>query len=142
MNPSSVAFAAILISLEGPKHRKFISSSVRDEFMRSVERHAELYRDDEHVTMARPRLTKLLKDSFAQDASSQGDIAHQTQNHPQQQHNVGRTESPCSVTGSITGKKIQDQDTKTDDSSIHQDYLSSPAALVTQCLSVWIVTSV
>ena len=70
VNPSSVAFAAILISLEDPNHRKFISSSVRDEFMRSVERHAELYRDDEHVTMARPRLTKLLKDSFTQDAPS------------------------------------------------------------------------
>jgi len=49
VNPSSVAFAAILISLEDPNHRKFISSSVRDEFMRSVERHAELYRDNEQL---------------------------------------------------------------------------------------------
>jgi hypothetical protein len=116
MNLSSVAFAAILISLEDRKHRKFISSSVKDEFMRSVERHAELYQDDEHVTMARPKLTKLLKDSFAQDAPSQGDISHQTQNHPQQQDSVARSAS--SVTGSITGMQIQDQDTKTDDSSI------------------------
>jgi hypothetical protein len=118
VNPSSVAFAAILISLEGPKHRKFISSSVRDEFIRSVERHAELYRDDEHVTMARLKLTKLLNNSFAQDASSQCGCSHQTQKHPQQQHNAARTESPSSVTGSITGMQIQDQDTKTDDSSI------------------------
>ena len=116
MNPSSVAFAAILISLEDRKHRKFISSSVKDEFMRSVERHAELYQDDEHVTMARPKLKKLLKESFAQDAPSQGDISHQTQNHPQQQDSVARSAS--SVTGSITGMQIQDQDTKTDDSSI------------------------
>jgi hypothetical protein len=118
MNPSSVAFAAILISLEDPKHRKYISSSVKDEFMRSVERHAELYQDDEHVTMARPKLKKLLKDSFAPDESSQGGCSHQTQNHPQQQYNTGRIESPCSVTGSITGMKIQDQDMKTDESSI------------------------
>ena len=82
------------------------------------ERHAELYQDDEHVTIARPKLTKLLKDSFAPDESSQGGCSHQTQNHPQQQYNTGRIESPCSVTGSITGMKIQDQDMKTDESSI------------------------
>jgi lipoyl(octanoyl) transferase len=110
VNPSSVAFAAILISLEDPKHRKFISSSVKDEFMRSVERHAELYQDDEHVTIARPKLTKLLKDSFAQDASSQGrGCYHHIQNHPQQQHDDDVEQpvsSPYSVTGSITGMQI------------------------------------
>jgi hypothetical protein len=66
--------------------------------------------------MARPKLKKLLKESFAQDTPSQCDISLQTQKHPQQQHNVARSAS--SVTGSITGMKIQDQDTKTDDSSI------------------------
>jgi hypothetical protein len=114
INPSSVAFAAILNSLEDRKYRKFISSSVRDQFVRSIERHVDLHRDDEHVTMARPKLKKLLKNSFAQDASSQGGGSHQTQQHQQQQHNVAQSVS--SVTGSINGMQIQD--TKTDDSSI------------------------
>ena len=77
--------------------------------MRSVERHAELYRDNEHVTMARPRLTKLLKDSFAQDAPSQGGCYHHTQKHPQQQHDdyvEQPVSSPYSITGSITGMQI------------------------------------
>jgi hypothetical protein len=114
INPSSVAFAAILNSLEDRKYRKFISSSVRDQFVRSIERHVDLRQDNDHVTMARPKLKKLLKNSFAQDASSQGGSSHQTQQHAQQQHNVAQSVS--SVTGSINGMQIQD--TKTDDSSI------------------------
>ena len=125
INPSSVAFAAILNSLEDRKYRKFISSSVRDQFVRSIERHVDLHQDDEHVTMARPKLKKLLKNSFAQDASSssQGGSSHQTpQQHPQQQQNVAQSVS--SVTGSVNGMQIQD--TKTDDSSI-SSRLSRPS---------------
>ncbi len=110
INPSSVAFAAILNSLEDRKYRKFISSAVRDQFVRSIERHVDIRQDDEHVAMARPKLRKLLKNSFAQDASSQGGSSSQT---PQQQHHA---QSVSSVTGSINGMQIQDS--KYDDSSI------------------------
>ncbi|KAL7496430.1 hypothetical protein ACHAWT_007806 [Skeletonema menzelii] len=108
INPSSVAFAAILNSLEDRKYRKFISSSVRDQFVRSIERHVDIRQDDEHVVMARPKLRRLLKNSFAQDASSQGGSSSQT---PQQ-----HAQSVSSVTGSINGMQIQDS--KNDDSSI------------------------
>lgn len=113
INPSSVAFAAILNSLEDRKYRKFISSSVRDQFIRSIEHHVGLHQDDEHVTMARPKLKKLLKNSFAQDAPSIS--SHQTPQQQQQQQNFAHSVS--SVTGSINGMQIQDT-IKTDDSSI------------------------
>ena len=110
INPSSVAFAAILNSLEDRKYRKFISSSVRDQFVRSIERHVDIHQDDEHVVMARPKLKRLLKNSLAQDASSQGGSSNQTP----QQH--AQAQSVSSVTSSINGMQIQDS--KYDDSSI------------------------
>lgn len=114
INPSSVAFAAILNSLEDRKYRKFISSSVRDQFVRSIERHVDIRQDDEHVAMARPKLRKLLKNSFAQDASSHGGSSSQMTPQQQQQHH----QSVSSVTGSINGMQIQDTSSKLDDSSI------------------------
>ena len=117
INPSSVAFAAILNSLEDRKYRRFISSSVRDQYIRSIERHVNLHHDDEQVTMARPKLKKLLKNSFAQDASSQGGSSHQTPTQQHQQHQQQNVaQSVASVTGSIN--EMQIQDAKTDDSSV------------------------
>jgi len=114
INPSSVAFAAILNSLEDRKYRKFISSSVRDQFVRSIERHVDIRQDDEHVTMARPKLKKLLKNSFAQDAASSSQGGSSSQTPQQQQLNVAQSVS--SVTGSINGMQIQEN--KMDDSSM------------------------
>ncbi|KAK1743027.1 hypothetical protein QTG54_006624 [Skeletonema marinoi] len=114
INPSSVAFAAILNSLEDRKYRKFISSSVRDQFVRSIERHVDIRQDDEHVAMARPKLKKLLKNSFAQDAASSSQGGSSSQTPQQQQLNVAQSVS--SVTGSINGMQIQEN--KMDDSSI------------------------
>ena len=116
INPSSVAFAAILNSLEDRKYRKFISSSGRDQFVRSIERHVNIRQDDHHVVMARPKLKKLLKNSFAQDAPSHGGSSNQTpqQQQQQQQHNVAQSVS--SVTGSISSMQIQES--KLDDSSM------------------------
>jgi hypothetical protein len=117
INPSSVAFAAILNSLEDRKYRRFISSSVRDQYIRSIERHVNLHHDDEQVTMARPKLKKLLKNSFAQDASSQGGSSHQTPTQQHQQHQQQNVaQSVASVTGSIN--EMQIQDAKTDESSV------------------------
>ena len=114
INPSSVAFAAILNSLEDRKYRKFISSSVRDQFVRSIERHVDIRQDDEHVAMARPKLKKLLKNSFAQDAASSSQGGSSSKTPQQQQLNVAQSVS--SVTGSINGMQIQEN--KMDDSSI------------------------
>eukprot|EP00984_Skeletonema_dohrnii_P038591 scaffold42025_cov150-Skeletonema_dohrnii-CCMP3373.AAC.2 len=114
INPSSVAFAAILNSLEDRKYRKFISSSVRDQFVRSIERHVDIRQDDEHVAMARPKLKKLLKNSFAQDAASSSQGGSSSQTPQQQQLNVAQSVS--SVTGSINGMQIQEN--KMDDSSM------------------------
>lgn len=114
INPSSVAFAAILNSLEDRKYRKFISSSIRDQFVRSIERHVDIRQHDEHVAMARPKLRKLLKNSFAQDASSHGGSSSQMTPQQQQHH----AQSVSSVAGSMNSMQIQDSNSKLDDSSI------------------------
>ncbi|EED88339.1 predicted protein [Thalassiosira pseudonana CCMP1335] len=109
INPSAVAFSAVLNSLEDRRYRRMISSSVRDQFLRAIATHVGLRPDDEHVLMARPKLKRLLTSSLGQEnlpQEQQQQSSSSVQGH-QQQH----------PTNSIT-TGAQLQDSKADDSSL------------------------
>lgn len=147
INPSAVAFSAILNSMEDRRYRRLISSSVRDQFLRAIAKHVDLRQDDEHVVMARPKLKRLLVSSLGQDNSPQENTPqHQQaqqqaqqvqqqqqqqaqqqlppihqQHHQQQQQQQQQTTqmTVASVTSSVNGMQIQDSsNNKADDSSI------------------------
>lgn len=132
INPSAVAFSAILNSLEDRRYRRLISSSVRDQFLRAIATHVGLRQDDEHVIMARPKLKRLLTSSLGQDNLPQESMpaaaaAQQQQQHPpvhHQQHPQHQHQQPAKtittvagVASSINGMSIQDS-SKADDSSL------------------------
>ena len=128
INPSAVAFSAILNSLEDRRYKRLIPSSVRDQFLRAIATHVGLRQDDEHVVMARPKLKRLLTSSLGQDNLPQDPHAmqaaqqagHQLQQHHHhnqaQQHQV---QTISSVASSLNGMQINGGSTsKVDDSSI------------------------
>mmetsp|Transcript_1171 Transcript_1171/g.2459 ORF Transcript_1171/g.2459 Transcript_1171/m.2459 type:complete len:411 (+) Transcript_1171:320-1552(+) len=115
INPSAVAFSAILNSLEDRRYRRLISTSVRDQFLRAIATHVGLRQDDEHVVMARPKLKRLLTSSLGQDNLPQEHIQQQ-QSQQQQQQPTQTVTTVASVTSSVNGMQIQDS--KADDSSL------------------------
>ncbi|KAL7526648.1 hypothetical protein ACHAXR_002582 [Thalassiosira sp. AJA248-18] len=117
INPSAVAFSAILNSLEDRRYRRLISSSIKDQFLRAIATHVGLRQDDEHVVMARPKLKRLLTSSLGQDNLPQENIQQQQQPQQQQQQQPAQTiTTVASVTSSVNGMQIADS--KADDSSL------------------------
>ena len=105
IDPSAVAFASILNSLEDKRFRRMISTQLRDQFIRSIWTHVGIRPDDVHVVSARPKLKRLLASSVGQDASNtQGQVPIQ-QNVPSQ----------AVATAQSIGSR---QDSKADDSSL------------------------
>lgn len=106
MNPSAVAFSAILNSFEDRRYRRLISPAVREQFFRAIATHVGLSLEDEHVLLARPKLKRLLITSLG------------TENLPQDQNVIPQTSQPASsqardqtvasVTSSVGGMSIQD----------------------------------
>jgi len=130
INPSAVAFSAILNSMEDRRYRRLISSSVRDQFLRAIATHVGLRQDDEHVVMARPKLKRLLTSSLGQDNLPQENIQHQQAqqqvaaqqqgqlppHHGQQQQHQNTQTTISSVTSSVKGMQIDPS--KADDLSV------------------------
>ena len=133
INPSAVAFSAILNSMEDRRYRRLISTPVREQFLRAIATHVGLRQDDEHVVMARPKLKRLLTSSLGQDNLPQENIQQQQHgqqqqqqqqqqhalppHHQQQQQQIAQT-TVASVTSSVNGMQIQDSSYKADDSSL------------------------
>eukprot|EP00804_Cyclotella_cryptica_P026141 CCRYP_013031-RA/>CCRYP_013031-RA protein AED:0.00 eAED:0.00 QI:327/-1/1/1/-1/1/1/178/422 len=111
IEPSAVAFAAILNSLEDRRFRKMISTNLRDQFLRAIWTHVGLRPDDAHVLVARPKLKRLLASSVGQEMPQEGQTSQAQQqaqqHHPQQLHAGGANQSVASR-----------QDSKADDSSL------------------------
>lgn len=118
INPSAVAFSAILNSLEDRRYRRLISSSIRDQFLRAIATHVGIRQDDEHVVMARPKLKRLLTSSLGQDNLPPENMQQQQPNQQQQQpvQTVNTAATVASVTSSV--KSMQIQGSKADDSSL------------------------
>lgn len=124
INPSAVAFSAILNSLEDRRYRRLISTSIRDQFLRAIATHVGLRQEDEHVLMARPKLKRLLTSSLGQDNLPQEQMQQGQQQqqigavqHQQGQPNQAAT-TVASVTSSVKDMQIGAQDYKADDSSL------------------------
>jgi len=124
INPSAVAFSAVLNSLEDRRYRRLISTSVRDQFLRAIATHVGIRHDDEHVIVARPKLKRLLTSSLGQDNLPHEHAHHQQQQQQQQQQHQGHQPGPQqqqqtveSVTSSVNGMHIS-QDSKGDESSL------------------------
>mmetsp|Transcript_11986 Transcript_11986/g.22254 ORF Transcript_11986/g.22254 Transcript_11986/m.22254 type:complete len:409 (-) Transcript_11986:98-1324(-) len=116
INPSAVAFSAVLNSLEDRRYRRLISTSIRDQFLRAIATHVGLRQDDEHVVIARPKLKRLLTSSLGQDNLLQEHAQQQQIQQQQQQQSTQTITTVASVTSSVNGMQIQDS--KADDSSI------------------------
>mmetsp|Transcript_8800 Transcript_8800/g.21364 ORF Transcript_8800/g.21364 Transcript_8800/m.21364 type:complete len:411 (+) Transcript_8800:353-1585(+) len=112
INPSAVAFSAILNSLDDRRYRRMIPTSIRDQFLRAIATHVGLRQEDDHVLMARPKLKRLLTSSLGQDSLPQEHIQQQQQ----QQQPTQAAATVASVTNSVNGMQIQDS--KADDSSL------------------------
>lgn len=110
IDPSAVAFAAVLNSLEDRRFRRMISTNLRDQFLRSIWTHVGIRPDDTHVLAARPKLKRLLASSVGQENPRE----HQVQNAPPQAAvavgGIAQAAAPQSV-----GSR---QDSKADDSSL------------------------
>lgn len=106
IDPSAVAFAAVLNSLEDRRFRRMISTNLRDQFLRSIWTHVGIRPDDAHVLAARPKLKRLLASSVGQE---QPNNSHQ----PQQQQQA-QSQAVAAAPQSIGGR----QDSKADDSSL------------------------
>lgn len=100
INPSAIAFSAVLNTFEDRRYRRLISPSIRDQFLRAIATHVGLRQDDEHVLMARPKLKRLLVSSLGQE------------NLPQDQQAPLQSSSVTSATGQ------PQQEHKSEDSSL------------------------
>jgi hypothetical protein len=101
IDPSAVAFAAVLNSLEDRRFRKMIGTNLRDQFLRSIWTHVGIRPDDAHVMAARPKLKRLLASSVGQETSREAQV---------QQNAFAQ----AATTQSIGSR----QDSKADDSSL------------------------
>ncbi|KAL7554476.1 hypothetical protein ACHAWF_018076 [Thalassiosira exigua] len=126
VDPSAVAFSAILNSLEDRRYRRLIPTAVRDQFLRAIATHVGLRQDDEHVLIARPKLKRLLTSSLGQDALPQEHLQHQHQQAPPQAASSAASQSQnvASVTSSVNGMQIQDT-TKSNGGNADDSSLSS-----------------
>ncbi|KAL3791407.1 hypothetical protein ACHAW5_005781 [Stephanodiscus triporus] len=115
INPSAVAFSAILNSFDDKRYRRLISPAVREQFFRAIATHVGLCQDDEHVLLARPKLKRLLTTSLGTE-----NLPHEHNQQPQSQQQYPQpapaATTVASVTSSVGGMQIQDP--KSDDSSM------------------------
>ena len=116
MNPSAVAFSAILNSFEDVRYRRLISPAVREQFFRAIATHVGLRQDDEHVLVARPKLKRLLTTSLGTENLPQEQQNQQPQSQHQHQPAQAAMTTVASVTSSVGGMQIHDP--KADDSSM------------------------
>ena len=132
MNPSAVAYSAILNSFEDKRYRRLITPAIREQFFRAIATHVGLNQDDEHVLLARPKLKRLLTTSLGtenlpQDHCSSGSNqqnAVQGNTSSTTLHSSASSQPSCasaqqsasrqhdqtvaSVTSSVGGMSIQD----------------------------------
>ena len=130
INPSAVAYSAILNSFEDKRYRRLITPAIREQFFRAIATHVGLSQDDDHVLLARPKLKRLLitslgtenlpQDGHCSASSSQQNATVQgtsTSSQPscasaaQQQHQSAsrqHDQTVASVTSSVGGMSIQD----------------------------------
>ena len=111
IDPSAVAFAAVLNSLEDRRFRRMISNNLRDQFLRSIWTHVGIRPDDAHVVAARPKLKRLLASSVGQEQSG---TSQQSQQQQQQQVQPQAAVAAAAAPQSIASR----QDSKADDSSL------------------------
>ncbi|KAL9187339.1 hypothetical protein ACHAXT_001442 [Thalassiosira profunda] len=104
INPSAVAFSAILNSLEDRRYRRLISTQIRDQFLRSIATNVGLRQDDEHVVAARPKLKRLLTSSLGQENIPREPNQQQQQIQP----SANQAATVASVTSSVQGMQIQE----------------------------------
>ena len=116
MNPSAVAFSAVLNSFEDVRYRRLISPAVREQFFRAIATHVGLRQDDEHVLVARPKLKRLLTTSLGTENLPQEQQNQQPQSQHQHQPAQAAMTTVASVTSSVGGMQIHDP--KADDSSM------------------------
>jgi hypothetical protein len=122
MNPSAVAFSAILNSFEDARYRRLIPPAVREQFLRAIATHVGLRQEDEHVLVARPKLKGLLTTSLGLGTENlpqpeqQNQQPQSQQHHQQQPPQAATNTSVASVTSSVGGMHIHDP--KADDSSM------------------------
>ena len=107
IDPSAVAFAAILNSLEDRRFRRMIPTSLRDQFLRSIWTHVGIRPDDAHVLAARPKLKRLLASSLGHDNPREA--------QPQQNAAHGVQQMQVGAAAQSIGSR---QDSKADDSSL------------------------
>ncbi|KAL3806039.1 hypothetical protein ACHAXA_000180 [Cyclostephanos tholiformis] len=133
VNPSAVAYSAILNSFDDRRYRRLISSHVREQFFRAISTHVGLSQDDEHVLRARPKLRRLLIASLGTDNNAttvqeggqhmhhqvdnqqQQQQQQQTRHHPHHRHqpagqsSVAAASAVAGVTSSVGGIQISQQ---------------------------------
>jgi hypothetical protein len=131
MNPSAVAYSAILNSFEDKRYRRLITPAIREQFFRAIATHVGLSQDDEHVLLARPKLKRLLITSLGTENLPQDGHCSASSNSSQQNATVQGTstssqpsyasaaqqhqsasrqhdQTVASVTSSVGGMSIQD----------------------------------
>jgi hypothetical protein len=109
IDPSAVAFSAVLNSLEDKRYRRMISPGLRDQFLRAIWTHVGLRPDDVHILAARPKLKRLLASSVGQEMPQEMQASQQSS---QQQ-----SAQPM-VAGGAPQSVASRQDSKADDSSL------------------------
>ena len=131
MNPSAVAYSAILNSFEDKRYRRLITPAIREQFFRAIATHVGLNQDDEHVLLARPKLKRLLTTSLGTENLPQDHCSSNNQNAVQGNNTSSSTlnssassqpscasaqreasrqhdQTVASVTSSVGGMSIQD----------------------------------
>lgn len=122
MNPSAVAYSAILNSLEDKRYRRLITPAIREQFFRAIATHVGLNQDDDHVLLARPKLKQLLttslgtenlpQDGHCSSNAVQANTSSTTLNSSTSSQpscaSAQREETVASVTSSVGGMSIQD----------------------------------
>ncbi|KAL7502522.1 hypothetical protein ACHAXN_001195 [Cyclotella atomus] len=115
IDPSAVAFAAVLNSLEDRRFRRMISTNLRDQFLRSIWTHVGIRPDDAHVVAARPKLKRLLASSVGQEAPREHQQQVVQSSQPQVATAGGFPQAAAAAAPQSVGSR---QDSKADDSSL------------------------
>lgn len=99
MNPSAVAYSAILNSFEDKRYRRLITPAIREQFFRAIATHVGLNQDDDHVLLARPKLKRLLTTSLGTENLPQD---HCSSSSSCQQNAVQANTSSTTLTSSTS----------------------------------------